>query len=430
MSLLIGVPREVFPGEKRVATVPDVVEKLLKQGFRVAVEAGAGDAAQISDDAYRAAGAEVMADRAALWQAADIVFKVRAPDAAEIASMREGTVLVELRLARAEPGAHEGARRQGRHRARDGQRAAHLARAEVGRAVVDGEHRRLSRGDRGRPRVRALLHRFDHRGGQGPAGQGVRDRRRRGGARGHRHGFGSRRDRARERHASRGRRPDPLARRRVRARRLRGGRQRRRRLREGDERGLPEGAARRVRQAGEGRRHHHHDRAHPRQACAEAHHRGHGPLDEAGQRDRRHGGRAGRQLRAHGTRRSRRAAWRDDHRLQGPAEPPREAGVHAVRDQPAAPRRGPRQDEEHRGRAHRDRHGRRGAARHHGDQSRGSDMAATATEAVRGAGGSGRETSHDGRRSRRRRAATAWRAARCRRRRPQCCSAAARSCSC
>ena len=54
MSLLIGVPRETFPGEKRVATVPEVVEKLIKQGFRVAVEAGAGDLAQISDDAYRA----------------------------------------------------------------------------------------------------------------------------------------------------------------------------------------------------------------------------------------------------------------------------------------------------------------------------------------------------------------------------------------
>ena len=41
----IGVPREVYPGEKRVATVPDVVEKLVKLGFQVAVEAGAGDAA-------------------------------------------------------------------------------------------------------------------------------------------------------------------------------------------------------------------------------------------------------------------------------------------------------------------------------------------------------------------------------------------------
>jgi NAD(P) transhydrogenase subunit alpha len=96
MSLLIGVPKEVFPGEKRVATVPDVVEKLIKQGFRVAIEAGAGDDAQISDEAYRNAGAEMVADRTALWQAADIVFKVRAPSPEEVILMRDGTVLVSF----------------------------------------------------------------------------------------------------------------------------------------------------------------------------------------------------------------------------------------------------------------------------------------------------------------------------------------------
>jgi proton-translocating NAD(P)+ transhydrogenase subunit alpha len=96
MSLLIGVPREVFPGEKRVATVPEVVEKLIKQGFRVAVEAGAGDAAQINDDAYRAAGAAVVSDRAALWRDANIVFKVRAPSNDEVALLHEGQVLVSF----------------------------------------------------------------------------------------------------------------------------------------------------------------------------------------------------------------------------------------------------------------------------------------------------------------------------------------------
>jgi len=96
MALLIAVPREVFAGEKRVATVPEVVEKLVKQGFRVAVEQGAGEGAQISDDAYRAAGAEVMTDRAALWNAADIVFKVRAPDDAEVALLRQGGMLVSF----------------------------------------------------------------------------------------------------------------------------------------------------------------------------------------------------------------------------------------------------------------------------------------------------------------------------------------------
>ena len=96
MALLIGVPRESFPGEKRVATVPEVVLKLIKQGFRVAVEAGAGDAAQISDDAYRAAGAEIVPDRARLWATSDIVFKVRAPDSDEVGLLREGGTLVSF----------------------------------------------------------------------------------------------------------------------------------------------------------------------------------------------------------------------------------------------------------------------------------------------------------------------------------------------
>src|SRR5574337_2208169 len=90
----IGVPREIFPGEKRVATVPDVVEKLIKLGFTVAIESGTGDAANFSDDAYRAAGAEVLPDAAALWAASDIVFKVRPPSADEVALMREGATLI------------------------------------------------------------------------------------------------------------------------------------------------------------------------------------------------------------------------------------------------------------------------------------------------------------------------------------------------
>ena len=53
MPLTIGVPRETFPGEKRVATVPEVVEKLIKLGFAVRVETGAGADANFSDDTYR-----------------------------------------------------------------------------------------------------------------------------------------------------------------------------------------------------------------------------------------------------------------------------------------------------------------------------------------------------------------------------------------
>jgi NAD(P) transhydrogenase subunit alpha len=92
MPQLIGVPRETAAGEKRVATVPEVVEKLIKLGFRVAVQSGAGDAANFSDDAYRASGAEIVSDP---WNA-DIVFKVRAPSMAEVGLMREGQTLVSF----------------------------------------------------------------------------------------------------------------------------------------------------------------------------------------------------------------------------------------------------------------------------------------------------------------------------------------------
>ena len=96
MSQLIGVPRETATGEKRVATVPEVVEKLVKLGFRVAVESGAGDAANFADDTYRAAGAEVISDATRLWASADIIFKVRGPSMAEVALLREGATLVSF----------------------------------------------------------------------------------------------------------------------------------------------------------------------------------------------------------------------------------------------------------------------------------------------------------------------------------------------
>jgi NAD(P) transhydrogenase subunit alpha len=96
MAQVIGVPREAAAGEKRVATVPDVVEKLVKLGFRVTVQAGAGDAANFSDDVYRAAGAQIAPDAASVWGAVDIVFKVRAPSSDEITLMREGQTLVSF----------------------------------------------------------------------------------------------------------------------------------------------------------------------------------------------------------------------------------------------------------------------------------------------------------------------------------------------
>src|SRR3954471_4121599 len=96
MSQLIGVPRESAADEKRVATVPEAVEKLIKLGFRVAVQSGAGDAANFADETYRAAGAEVIGDAERVWASADIIFKVRAPSDEEVQMLRPGTTLVSF----------------------------------------------------------------------------------------------------------------------------------------------------------------------------------------------------------------------------------------------------------------------------------------------------------------------------------------------
>jgi len=94
MPQVIGVPKETAAGEKRVATVPEVVEKLIKLGFSVKVESGAGDAANCSDDSYRSAGAQIVEGAAKLWAESDIVFKVSVPTAEEVGLMHEGQTLI------------------------------------------------------------------------------------------------------------------------------------------------------------------------------------------------------------------------------------------------------------------------------------------------------------------------------------------------
>ncbi|HSQ69582.1 MAG TPA: NAD(P)(+) transhydrogenase (Re/Si-specific) subunit alpha, partial [Steroidobacteraceae bacterium] len=96
MSLTIGVPRETFAGEKRVATVPEVVEKLIKLGFAVQVETGAGDQANFGDQAYQQAGARIAGNAEELFGSSDMVFMVRPPSPEQIALMRPGTTLVSF----------------------------------------------------------------------------------------------------------------------------------------------------------------------------------------------------------------------------------------------------------------------------------------------------------------------------------------------
>jgi alanine dehydrogenase len=81
--MLIGVPREIKTQEFRVGLVPANVRELTAAGHKVVVEAGCGDGIGMSDDAYRAAGAEVLATAVELWDAADLIVKVKEPQAVE-----------------------------------------------------------------------------------------------------------------------------------------------------------------------------------------------------------------------------------------------------------------------------------------------------------------------------------------------------------
>ncbi|MDD1623624.1 MAG: Re/Si-specific NAD(P)(+) transhydrogenase subunit alpha [Methylococcaceae bacterium] len=76
----IGIPKEIHQGEKRVATTPEAAAQIIKLGFSVSIESGAGLGADISDEAYKEAGVEIVPDTRTLWKQSDIVMKVRAPE--------------------------------------------------------------------------------------------------------------------------------------------------------------------------------------------------------------------------------------------------------------------------------------------------------------------------------------------------------------
>ena len=76
----IGIPKEVHAGEKRVATTPDVAKQLIKLGFEIVIEAGAGSAAHYSDASYVEAGVTVVKNAQEIWTESDIILKVRGPE--------------------------------------------------------------------------------------------------------------------------------------------------------------------------------------------------------------------------------------------------------------------------------------------------------------------------------------------------------------
>lgn len=102
MSLKVAVLKETQAGERRVAMVPAVVDKLVKLGAEVAVQAGAGDAVSFPDSAYT--GATIATDQRAMVAAADVVLGVQPPGADVVRAMKEGAVLISFIYANREPG--------------------------------------------------------------------------------------------------------------------------------------------------------------------------------------------------------------------------------------------------------------------------------------------------------------------------------------
>src|SRR5438270_13793943 len=100
--MLIGVPREIASGERRVALVPEVLPQLTRAGHGVTLERDAGLRAGFLDDAYRAAGCDIVDSAEEIYAACEMILKVQRPGReensgeAELDMLREGTVLIGL----------------------------------------------------------------------------------------------------------------------------------------------------------------------------------------------------------------------------------------------------------------------------------------------------------------------------------------------
>ena len=98
----IGIPKEIYPGEKRVATTPEVAKQLIKLGFDIAIETGAGENANLSDEMYSSVGVSVLKNAKEVWAKSDIILKVRGPESGagfksgEIELLKENQVLISF----------------------------------------------------------------------------------------------------------------------------------------------------------------------------------------------------------------------------------------------------------------------------------------------------------------------------------------------
>lgn len=94
MGMKVGIPSEIAANELRVAATPKTVLRLIKQGFDVSIQSGAGVKANFADDAFKQSGASIVSSASEIYSNSDIVLKVQGPTFEEVDMMKEGLVLL------------------------------------------------------------------------------------------------------------------------------------------------------------------------------------------------------------------------------------------------------------------------------------------------------------------------------------------------
>ncbi len=94
--MIIGIPKETFPEEKRVSVIPASVDRLVKKGGQVIVETGLGSTIRISDEEYKKAGAAIESNRTSILSSSDIILRLRKPPLEEVSQLKKGSIHISF----------------------------------------------------------------------------------------------------------------------------------------------------------------------------------------------------------------------------------------------------------------------------------------------------------------------------------------------
>ena len=94
--MILGIPKEILENETRVAAIPATIKQYIAAGFDVKVQSGAGASSQISDNDFKEAGAEILPDAAAIFNASDMILKVNSPTESEIEMINDGSSYISF----------------------------------------------------------------------------------------------------------------------------------------------------------------------------------------------------------------------------------------------------------------------------------------------------------------------------------------------